>query len=171
MWNPHKMLLLHNTRETLARLLNSRILDLCTTYKAKMQRLLSQVCYMYGIPMIWSKMIEYDNLNVVWCYGSFLWDLCLSFPLCLKAWMALSLLSSFLMQNFTNRDSNCVFAMTTLWHKRWYQDMHHNNIVWMLWEVWSLMCTSYVAGNTQRLVSMGKLRKMGYGGYQCNGKE
>ena len=39
--------------------------------------------------------------------------------------------------------------MTTLWHKRWYQDMHHDDMVCMLWEVWSLMCTSDVANNTQ----------------------
>ena len=61
--------------------------------------------------------------------------------------------------------------MTTLWHKRWYQDMHHDDMVCMLWEVWSLMCTSHVAGNTQRLVSMGKVCKDGLCGYQCNGKE
>ena len=39
--------------------------------------------------------------------------------------------------------------MTTLWHNRWYQDMRHDDMVCMLWEVWSLMCTSHVAGNTQ----------------------
>ena len=60
-----------------------------------MQQLLSQVWYMYGIPMIRSKMIEYDNLNVVWRYGSCLKSLCLSFLFCLKACLALSLLSSF----------------------------------------------------------------------------
>ena len=32
------------------------------------------------------------------------------------------------------------------------------------------MCTSSVAGKTQWLVSIGKLCKMVYGGYQCNGK-
>ena len=34
-----------------------------------------------------------------------------------------------------------------------------NSDVCMVWEVRSLMCTSLVAGNTQWLVSMGKLRK------------
>ena len=32
------------------------------------------------------------------------------------------------------------------------------------------MCTSNIADNTQRLVSIGKVHRMGYGGYQCNGK-
>ena len=64
-----------------------------------------------------------------------------------------------LMQNFTNQASICVYAMTTLWHNRWYQDMHHDGMVCMLWKVWSLMCTSHVADNTQGLVSMGKWRK------------
>ena len=49
----------------------------------------------------------------------------------------------------TNQDSNCVYAGTNLWHKIWYQYMHHDYMVCMLWEVWSLMYTSNVAGNTQ----------------------
>ena len=49
----------------------------------------------------------------------------------------------------TNQDNNCVYAGTNLWHKIWYQYMHHDDMVCMLWEVWSLMCTSNVAGNTQ----------------------
>ena len=49
----------------------------------------------------------------------------------------------------TNQDSNCVYAGTNLWHNIWYQYMHHDDMVCMLWEVWSLMCTSNVAGNTQ----------------------
>ena len=129
-----------------------------------MQRLIFQVWYMYGFPMIWSKMIEYDNLNVVWCYDSclklfsylflFLKGLFGSFNFDLFLWP--------LMQNFTNQDSNCVYAMTTLWHKRWYQDMYQDDMVCMQRELWSLMCTSNVAGNTQRLVSIGKVRKMVY---------
>ena len=39
--------------------------------------------------------------------------------------------------------------------------MQHDDMVCMLWEVRSLMCTSHVAGNTQRLVSIGKVRKIG----------
>mgnify|MGYP007104234702 CR=1 FL=1 len=79
-----------------------------------------------------------------------LWFLLISslliFPLCLKAWVALSLLSSFLMQNFTNQDSNCVCDDNFVTQEMiWYQ----YGMVCMLWEVWSLMCTSNVAGNTQ----------------------
>ena len=48
-----------------------------------------------------------------------------------------------------NQDSNCIYAGTNLWHKIWYQCMHHDEMVCMLWEVWSLMCTSHAAGNTQ----------------------
>ena len=123
-----------------------------------MQRLLSQVCYMYGVPMIWSKMIGYDNLicNVVWCYGT-----------CLQASLLSLLLKSFILF-FYGHFAKCktsrtkiaiVYVMTTLWHKSWCQDMHHYGMVCKQWEVWPLMCTSHVAGNTQRLVSMGKLRK------------
>ena len=82
--------------------------------------------------------------------GMMLWHLLtsslLSLFLCLKAY------SFFCMATFaqcTNQDSNCVYAGTNLWHKIWYQYMHHNDMVYMLWEVWSLMCTSNVAGNTQ----------------------
>ena len=63
-----------------------------------------------------------------------------------------SFISFFSMATFaqcTNQDSNCVYAGTNLWHKIWYQYMHHDDMVCMLWEVWSLMCTSNVAGNTQ----------------------
>ena len=49
----------------------------------------------------------------------------------------------------TNEDSNCVYAGKNLWHKIWYQYMHHDDMLCMLWEVWSLMCTSHVARNTQ----------------------
>ena len=60
------------------------------------------------------------------------------------------------MQCFTNQDSNCVCDDNFV-----TQDMHHDDMVCMLWEVLSLMCTSHVAGNTQRLVSMGKIHKFG----------
>ena len=108
----------------------------------------------------WSNMIRYDNLicNVVWCYGTCLQASLLSFSL-LKSFI-------FFMANLaqcTNQDSNCVYAGTNFWHKIWCQYMHHNGMVCMLWEVWSLMCTSNVAGNTQRLVWIGKVRKMVHG--------
>jgi hypothetical protein len=40
--------------------------------------------------------------------------------------LALSLFEFFwwpLMRNFTNQAGNFVYAMATLWHKSWYQDM------------------------------------------------
>ena len=63
MWNPRKMLLLHNTRETLAQLFNRRIWNLCTTYKAKMQRLLSQVCY---ICMVFRRYDPRWSIMAIW---------------------------------------------------------------------------------------------------------
>ena len=152
MWNPWKTLVLHNSRETLARLLNRRIRHLCTTYNIQNGYTFYPKYAMYvWFPVFlsrWSKMIGYDNLmcNVVWCYGT-----------CLQA----SLLSFFLLRSLffffcmatlaqcTNQDSNCLYAGTNLWHKIGYQDMHHNDMVCMLWELWSLMCTSHVASNTQ----------------------
>ena len=155
MWNPRKTLVLHNSRETLARLLNRRIRHLCTTYK--MQNVWAfypkyAMCMMFPVFFSrWSKMIGYDNLmcNVVWCYGYCLQALCSLF-FCLKAffWYGHYV-------KCTNQDSNCVYAGTILWHKGWYDDTK------MIWYVCngrcrSLMCTSNVAGNTQRLVSIGK---------------
>ena len=49
--------------------------------------------------------------------------------------------------------------MKTLWHKRWYQYRQQWCMYVCYGEVWSLKCTSLVAGNTQWLVSMGKQRK------------
>ena len=97
----------------------------------------------------WSKMIGYDNLicNVVWCYGTCLQASLLSFFFLLKSFISFSSMATF--AQCTNQDSNCVYAGTNLWHKIWYQYMHHDDMVCMLWEVWSLMCTSNVAGNTQ----------------------
>ena len=87
MWNPRKMIVLHNSRETLTRLLYRRIRHLCTTYK--MQNVITSIpsmLYMYDVPVVWSKMIGYDNL--MQC-GMMLWDLLTSslFTLfhCLKA--------------------------------------------------------------------------------------
>jgi hypothetical protein len=48
MWRPRKMLLLHNTRETLADCSNGRDIKLVhNLYEAKRYDFLSQVCYMY----------------------------------------------------------------------------------------------------------------------------
>ena len=98
----------------------------------------------------WSKMTGYDNLmcNEVWCYGTCLQASLLSFLL-LKSLFSLSFFSMATFAQCTNQDSNCVYAGTNLWHKIWYQDMHHDDMVCMLWEVWSLMCTSHVSSNTQ----------------------
>ena len=74
-WNPQKMLLLQNSRETLAQLLNRRIRHLCTPYKRPECNDFYPKYVMYiWLSMFlsrWSKMIGYDNLicNVVWCYG------------------------------------------------------------------------------------------------------
>ena len=103
------------------------------------------------VPGVSLKMIQDDRIwqSYMQC-GMMLWHLLTSFFalfLLLK-----SLFSFFCMATFaqcTNQDSNCVYAGTNLWHKIWYQYMHHDDMVCMLWEVWSLMCTSNVAGNTQ----------------------
>ena len=113
-----------------------------------MDKLPSQVCYVCMVPNVSLKMIQDDR---IWqCYvqcGMMLWHLLTSFFalfLLLKSFI----LSFFSMATFaqcTNQDSNCVYAGTNLWHNIWYQ----YDMVCMLWEVWSLMCTSNVAGNTQ----------------------
>ena len=126
-----------------------------------MDKLLSQVCYVCMVPGVSLKMIQDDRIwqSYVQC-GMMLWHLLTSFFALLL--LLKSFISFFSMATFaqcTNQDSNCVYAGTNLWHKIWYQYMHHDDMVCMLWEVWSLMCTSHVAGNTQRLVSMGKWRK------------
>ena len=40
--------------------------------------------------------------------------------------------------------------------------LYQDDMVCMQWVLWSLMCTSNVAGHTQRLVSIGMRCKMGY---------
>ena len=163
MWNSQKTLVLHNSRETLARLLNRRIRHLCTTYK--MQNVWAfdpknAMCMMFPVFSRWSKMIGYDNLmcNVVWCYGSCLQDLCSLFLL-------LKSLFFFNMATYAkciNQDSNCVYAVTILWHKGWYDDTKMIPIWYGMYG--SLLCTSNIAGNTQWLVSIGKWRKNGLKG-------
>ena len=163
MWNPRKTLVLHNSRETLARLLNRRIRHLCTTYKMQNGYTFYPKYAMYvWFPVFlsrWSKMIGYDNLmcNGVWCYGTCLQASLLSF-FCLKA------LFLFFMATFaqcTNQDSNCLYAGTILWHKRWYDD---TNMIWYVCNGrWRLVITNVhnIANNTQWLVSIGKWCKMG----------
>ena len=129
-WNPRKTLVLHKSREMLARLLNRRIQHLCTPYKRQKCNNFYPKYAMYVWFLVfltrWSKMIGYDNLicNVVWCYGyclQALWPLLLFLK---------SLFSFFYMATYakcTNQDSNCVYAGTILWHKRWYND---TNMMW-----------------------------------------
>ena len=66
MWSPRKTLVLHNTRETLARLLNRRIWHLCTTYDMQNGETFYPKYAIYvWFPVFlsrWSKMIGYDNL-------------------------------------------------------------------------------------------------------------
>ena len=103
------------------------------------------------VPGVSLKMIQDDRIwqSYMQC-GMMLWHLLTSFLLsffCLKALFLFFCMATF--AQCTNQDSNCVYAGTNLWHKIWYQYMHHDDMVCMLWEVWSLMCTSNVAGNTQ----------------------
>ena len=93
MWNLGKTLMLHNSIETLAQLLNRRIRHLCTTYKMQNVSTFYPKYGMYDVPVVWSKMIGYDNLicNVVWCYGYCL-QASLIFLFCLKAFYVWPLL-------------------------------------------------------------------------------
>ena len=76
------------------------------------------------VPGVSLKMIQDDRVwqSYMQC-GMMLWHLLTSFfalLFCLKAYS-----SSFLYGHFakcTNQDSNCVYAGTILWHKRWYDD-------------------------------------------------
>ena len=140
MWNPQKTLVLHNSRETLARLLNRRIWHLCTTYK--MQNIWAldpknAVCMMF--PMFfsrWSKMIGYDNLmcNMVWCYGYCLQALCSLF-LCLKAYSFLFWIWSLMRNAQTKiaivymREQSCDTRDDMM--PRWYQ----YDMICMQWKV------------------------------------
>ena len=149
-------LVLHNSREMLARLLNRRIRYLCTTYKMQNVSTSYPKYAMYvWFPVFlsrWCKMIGYDNLlcNVVWCYGTCLQALCSLFFFCLKAYYF------FVYGHFakcTNQDSDCVYAGTNLRHTRWY-DTKMIPIWYGMYAMegvdqWSLMCTSNVADNTQ----------------------
>ena len=107
-------------------------------------------------------MIVYDNLicNVVWCYGTCLQASLLSL-FCLKALFLFFSMATF--AQCTNQDSNCVYEGTNLWNEIWYQYMHHDDMVCMRWEVWSLMCTSNVADNTQMATLYRQVTQNGLG--------
>ena len=104
------------------------------------------------VPGVSLKMIQDDRIwqSYMQC-GMMLWHLLTSFFalfLLLKSFIYLFICMATFAQ-CTNQDSNCVYAGTNLWHKIWYQYMYHDDMVCLLWEVWSLMCTSHVTGNTQ----------------------
>ena len=147
MWNPWKTLVMHNSREMLARLLNKLIWHLWTTYK--MQNV-STFYPKYAI-YVWCSgvshtMIQDDQYGSMICNVAMLWLLLtsslLSFSFCLKAY------SFFLYGHYvkcTNQDSNFVYAGTILWHK---DDMLIPR--WGMYAMvgsyrWSLKCTSSVA--------------------------
>ena len=150
MWNPRKTLVLHNSRETLARLLNRRIRHLCTTYKMQnwQTSIPSMIC-MYGSRCFsqddprWSDMtilyaMWYDAMALAYKL------LCSLFFFCLKALFFFSMAT---FAQCTNQDSYCVYAGTILRHTRCYD----TNMIWYVCNgrCRSLMCTSNVAGNTQ----------------------
>ena len=142
MWNPRKTLVLHNSRERLARLLNRRIRHLCTTNRRqKMQRLLSQLCYVYMVPGVLLKMILY----AMWYDAMALAYKLFALSLLLKSLLFFCMYGHF--AKCTNQDSNCVYAGTKLRHTRWYD----TNMTWYVCNgsCRPLMCTSNVAGNTQ----------------------
>ena len=152
MWTPWKTLVLHNSRETLAWLLNRRIWHLWTTYKMQNVWAFYPKYAMYvWFPVFlsrWSKMIGYDNLicNVVWCYVSCL-QASLLFLFCLK----LILFSLWpLLHNAQTK-----IAIVYMWEETWgtRDDMiprwYLYGMVCMQWKGGSLMCTSNVADNTQ----------------------
>ena len=124
-----KMLLLHNTRETLARLHNRRIRTCAQPTKQKCNDFYSNyaICMMFlFFDPRWSSMtilMLYDAMVLAYKLFAYL-------PFCLKACLALCCLSSFLMQCFTNQDSNCVCddnpvtqEMIPRYATRWY-DMY-----------------------------------------------
>ena len=145
MWSPRKTLVLHNSRETLAWLLNRRIRHLFTTYK--MQNVWTSIP---SILCIWCSggMIQDDR---IWQSYAMWYDaMALAYKLFVHSFSLLKSLFFFLYGHFTkctNQDSNCVYAGTNFWHKRWYD----TNMIWYVCNGWCrpLMCTSNVAGNTQ----------------------
>ena len=106
------------------------------------------------VPGVSLKMIQDDRIGQSYMHCSMmLWHLLTSY-LHLLFWLK-ALFLFFCMATFarcTNQDSNCICAGANLRHKRWYD----TNMIWYVCNgrCRSLMCTSNVAGNTQRLVSI-----------------
>ena len=82
---------------------------------AKCMSFRSQECYVYDVPGVLLKMIQDDRIwqSYVQC-GMMLWLLLTSF----FAFFFLFWYGHY--AKCTNQDSNCVYAGTILWHKRWY---------------------------------------------------
>ena len=121
-----KMLLLHNTRETLARLHNRRIRTCAQPTKQKCNDFYPKyaLCMMFRwYDPRWSSMtilMLYDAMVLAYKLFAYLF-------LLLKSLFGSLCLSSFLMQCFTNQDSNCVCddnlvtqKMIPRYATRWY---------------------------------------------------
>ena len=131
MWNPWKRLVLHNSRETLAWLLYRRIRHLCTTYKMQNVSTFYPKYAMYDVPVVWSKMIGYDNLicNGVWCYGTCL-QASLLFLFCLKSYS-----SSLFFWMATMRNAHTTIAIVYMREKTCDTRYDTNICATMVWYV------------------------------------
>ena len=146
MWNPRKTLVLHNSRETLARLLIGGYDTCAQPIRWKMDKLSIPSMLLCMVPGVSHTMIEDDQYGSMICNVAMLWPMLTSsllFSFWLKSFFSLATFAK-----CSNQDSNCVYAGTILWHKGWYDDTK------MIWYVCngrcgSLMCTSKVADNTQ----------------------
>ena len=149
-----KMLLLHNTRETLARLHNRRIRTCAQPTKQKCNDFYPKyaICMMFlCFDPRWSSMtilMLYDAMVLAYKLFAYLSSL-------LKSLVGSFTFELFSHAKLTNQGSNCV-CDDNFCDTRDDTKICNSMMVCMLWEVWSLMCTSHVAGNTQRLVSIGK---------------
>ena len=147
MWNPRKMLLLHNSRETLAWFLNRRIRHLCTTYRRKKcNDFYPKYAIYVWFPVFLSRWSDMTILCNVYDAMALAYKLlALSFSLLKSLFFFLICMAT--LAQCTNQDSNCVYAGTILWHNGWYD----TNMIWYVCNgrCRSLMCTSNVAGNTQ----------------------
>ena len=156
MWNPQKTLVLHNSRETLTRLLNRRIRHLCTTYK--MQNVWTfypkyAMCMLFPVFRTqWSKMIKYDT---IWYICNALWydAIALAYKLFVHPFSLLKSLLFFWIATLPNaqtkianvymREQSCD-TRDDMMIPIWYGMYEMEGV-----DQWSLMCTSNVADNTQ----------------------
>ena len=151
-----KMLLLHNTRETLARLHNRRIRTCAQPTKQKCNDFYPK----YAICMIFQCFDpRWSSMTILMLYDAMV----LAYKLfAYRSLLLKSLFGSLLFELFSHamlhEPRYQLYMRWQPWDTR-YDTKICNNDVCMLWEVWSLMCTSLVAGHIQRLVSMGKWSK------------